>query len=411
MNIMERYEKEIEGFIEDINTSQRPVVLFGAATAGVLAQSVLNYMKVDIKCFGDNNEKKQGILFSGLPVFSAKEIKNKYPDAIVFVCIASKDISQKIFSQLQELEYGSIMAIDTLAHMFLKYKLFKKISSEDAVEIMAIISQIFYNNERKDTFIINAVELSVTEKCNLRCKDCANGMQYYKSPNHYKGEIMIDSFKRVAEVVDIVELVRIMGGESFLHPQLNYILDELSKIENLNQIEIITNGTILPDYKTIEAISKANAVLYVSNYGEISVKKEQIKRICDENNICCVFDSKINGWDDFGTFDNRGRTAEENTIIFQQCIACKNYNTLRNGMYYHCPRSAHGANLGAIAYNTGDCIDILDPSKSTEQLRNKLKEFIYNTKCITACDFCNSTGKANKLPRIPAAIQLKKGKA
>ncbi|HYE12000.1 MAG TPA: radical SAM protein [Patescibacteria group bacterium] len=408
MSMIERYENDIEKSIRDIKSSQKPVVLFGAAAAGVLAHAVLKHMDINVLCYGDNSEKKQGLLFNGLPVFSAQDIKNQYPDAIVFVCAASKDIRMKLHSQLKNMEFSNVLEIDKLAHLFLKYKLFKKLPSEDAVEIMALISQVFYSKEQRDMLIINAIELSVTERCNLRCKDCANGMQYYKRPVHYEKETMINAFKRIADAADIVELVRIMGGEPFLHPELHSILDELSKIHNVNQIEIITNGTILPDSETIKIISKCNAIVYVSNYGELSVEKEEIRKVCEESNISCILDSKNNGWDDFGAFECKGRTLAENEIVFQECIANKNYNTLRSGKYYHCPRSAHGANLGVIPEDNSDSINILTSSMSTAELRTRLKEFICNVKNIAACDFCNSTGSANKLPRIPAAIQIKK---
>ncbi len=405
--ILEKYEREIEQILNKLKSSNTPIVLFGASSAGLLALKLLEYLDLRPVCFGDNNKQKQGTIFYELSILSPDEIKSRYPDANIFICVASKDIYDILRIQLAQLGFMNIMTIDSLAHLFLKYKLYKELPADEAGEIMRLISMTFNQNGGRDMFVLNSLELCITEKCTLKCRFCANGMQYYQQPVHYDKEILVKSIEKVIQSVDAIELLRIMGGEPFLHPQFADILRELSIANNIMQIEIITNGTIIPNEEVFEALAQCKAIIYISNYKELSSKKIDIVRKCQEYGIYCISGKENDEWMNLGLMEKRGRKYDVNVDNFINCSANKNFNTLRNGYYYLCPRSAHGMNMGMIPEEDGDYINILDSSLSNQKLRNKLKQFIFNTDVLTACDYCNSFGKANTLSKVTPGVQDK----
>ena len=61
----------------------------------------------------------------------------------------------------------------------------------------------FYNEMgRKENYIrdgklnIKTIDIQVTEKCSLKCKDCSNLMQYYKRPQDSNIDILFKSVEK-----------------------------------------------------------------------------------------------------------------------------------------------------------------------------------------------------------------------
>lgn len=95
---------------------------------------------------------------------------------------------------------------------------------------------------------INYLRISVTDRCNFRCQYCAP-CDPYREISHAK-------IARYEEILRIVRLacnlgitkVRITGGEPFVRKGIFDFLEELSRIEELKDISVTTNGALLsPD--------------------------------------------------------------------------------------------------------------------------------------------------------------------
>ena len=87
-------ESGIDIYGECKKHAAQPKIIWGAgAMGGYLFDLVSN---VDCRCYGDN--KKQGTVFRNLPVLSAGEIKEKYPDAFIVVSVIKdgEDIKNRL---------------------------------------------------------------------------------------------------------------------------------------------------------------------------------------------------------------------------------------------------------------------------------------------------------------------------
>ena len=98
-------------------------------------------------------------------------------------------------------------------------------------------------------------------------------------------------------------------------------------------------------------------------------------------------------------------TTVELENLFKNCCA-NNLLTFLHGKLHVCPTAAHGTNLGIIPNNPKDIVDLSDDKMSIEETREKLKDFYYNKKFITACSYCK--GRDYGFGEIDAAIQTKK---
>ncbi|MDR0911157.1 MAG: radical SAM protein [Methanobrevibacter sp.] len=247
----------------------------------------------------------------------------------------------------------------------------------------------YYLIKTSNDVIYAAFEFVVTEKCNLNCERCSNLMDLYNDPQHYDiNKITEDLFNFLDLVYHVVEL-RIIGGEPFLNRNLSFLIESLfSNKDALNKIEyisFITNGTVIPDKKTISLLKKyKNKIMVaVTNYGEIS---EKIIKKLEDNNITYTFSSSDDEWLDIGDLKKRNRDTDELKKLFDDCGGREGCNTLLNGKFYVCPLEAHGINISIIPKN----LMFLDlrSNESREFKINKLKK-LRSLDYIDACDYCD----------------------
>ena len=79
------------------------------------------------------------------------------------------------------------------------------------------------------------ISLTLTNKCNLRCKMCGQWSEtgYMKTQKAIHQTMKLDDWKRVIDEIDAngIDWVLLRGGEVFL---LDYIMDLLKYIESKN---------------------------------------------------------------------------------------------------------------------------------------------------------------------------------
>lgn len=118
--------------------------------------------------------------------------------------------------------------------------------------VMQNQSSVIYDNHGRP---ITYLRLSVTDRCNLRCKYCmpAGGINFLP-----REEILsYEELERTVRIlVDMgISKVRITGGEPFVRKDLITFMDRISRIKKLQKIALTTNGTLLaPHIPKLEEI-------------------------------------------------------------------------------------------------------------------------------------------------------------
>lgn len=171
------------------------------------------------------------------------------------------------------------------------------------------------------------MEMPVTTKCSLRCKDCSNLMQYYKSPYDVDIELLLESVDKLMEVVDRISTYTLLGGEPLLYFNLSTLLNRLISEKKIEKIRIITNGTIVPKApELINLLKDKKVYMYISNYGILSRKKTQLIDLLEEKGVkYFIFDEEVT-WRDMGNIENRGKNESELHKQFVRCNSdCLSY--------------------------------------------------------------------------------------
>lgn len=92
--------------------------------------------------------------------------------------------------------------------------------------------------------IINYIRISVTDKCNLRCKYCVNeSFPHVPHADILRYEEIVRFVKICAELG--VTKVRLTGGEPLVKQDIEFLLKEINSIEGISDISLTTNGVYL----------------------------------------------------------------------------------------------------------------------------------------------------------------------
>ncbi|MGC8977290.1 MAG: GTP 3',8-cyclase MoaA [Candidatus Ratteibacteria bacterium] len=95
--------------------------------------------------------------------------------------------------------------------------------------------------------VIDTLRISVTDRCNFKCLYCWLENIFFNK----KEEIL-----KLEEILDIVKIflnlgvkkIKITGGEPFLRRNISFILNEISKLKEIEDISITTNGFFLSEF-------------------------------------------------------------------------------------------------------------------------------------------------------------------
>lgn len=95
---------------------------------------------------------------------------------------------------------------------------------------------------------IDYLRISVTDRCNLRCKYCMPNKNVCFMP---KEELLtIDEIYRIAKLLSElgIKKVRITGGEPLVRDGVIELIKNIKSLENINEVCMTTNGILLGEY-------------------------------------------------------------------------------------------------------------------------------------------------------------------
>ncbi len=232
------------------------------------------------------------------------------------------------------------------------------------------------------TKILPYLELVITEKCSLKCKNCANLMQYYKNPAHENFKRQMKALENLIKCYDQINILRLIGGEPLLNRQLCAYIKKIfgSKLKNkIKAVEIITNGTIMPDKRLVSLIKKHHIFFTVSSY---DVKTGKFNAIIKQSLKDRYFLSVASGdWIKCGTIKDRGKKMA--VLNFIHCFI-KNLNTVKNGRFYVCPFAAHALSLKAVPSSFDESVNLINNKEISREIA-----YLKNKKYLEVCRYCH----------------------
>lgn len=94
---------------------------------------------------------------------------------------------------------------------------------------------------------INYLRISITDRCNLRCKYCMpEDIEWVKMDEILSYEEIIEVVKAASKLG--IEAIKITGGEPLVRKGCCDLIKRLKQIEGIKQVTITTNGVLLKEY-------------------------------------------------------------------------------------------------------------------------------------------------------------------
>ncbi|MDE7432050.1 MAG: 4Fe-4S cluster-binding domain-containing protein [Lachnospiraceae bacterium] len=369
------------------------IIIYGASVYGELALRGLEMLGKTPICFADR--ARAGRKYLGYPVIKPDDLVNHRQDLIL---IASADFYYEILNFLEGLDCENIYDISLLLQQPIDLD---KVSHR-AKEMYDARENYFKAAKGTDLTIVH-LGFCVSERCSLKCKDCSFLMQYYQHPQNIDLEFYKPALDRFIETIDYISEFRIYGGEPFMNPDMYKLLKWYKGCEKINTLSIYTNGTIIPNARTLESMKSKKVKVHISNYGHNMDKVDKLVKVLEQEGIT-YFERKYDTWCNAGDLSPKNHTGQKLEEIYSNCFATNCYSFLK-GKFYACPRAAHAVNLEAMPDVVQDRVDFNNENLSIEQLQQQLRELMHNRRYIAACAYCD--GLDNHVAGVKPAVQIK----
>lgn len=383
--------------------NDQSVVIYGTSTYGRLLYYGLTQKGILVDGFADRDKKES---FMGCPVLDLEELREHlFRNNSVLVLGVTRALKE-VVEQLKELGiteyYSGYSILDTM-------KLDEEGLDQDVIG--AYQTRWIYDFYQKELLHHNdnaiylaTLDLVVSERCSLRCKNCSNLMQYYERPVNVDMEGLKETFDRFLKYVGCLAELRVLGGEPFMNPDFYKIIQWYADDARIMKIGIFSNATIFPKEDILKCFKHEKIVMHFSDYGELSGKLECWKKFCEENDIEYAV-IKMARWHDCGKLEKRHYSEEQIREVYHKCD-CRYLPTFLHGRLYNCPYAANAVNLGALE-NSEAAQDYLS-FRTDDQIYSvaEIENFLYKRENLAACDYCS--GRNYGLKSIPPYQQAKK---
>ncbi|MDR1363311.1 MAG: radical SAM protein [Spirochaetaceae bacterium] len=344
-----------------------------------------------VTAFLDRNPAFSGVSFMGAPVITPDELT----DLDTPVVVAVETPLWSIIKKLREKGFRNIVP-----YVFIIFdQEVDEVDSANHYLIQSFYYEVFRSKKNNNSLL--SIDIPVTMRCSLRCRDCSNLMQYFKKPRHADFEQMKRAVKKLFDLIDFTFDVRILGGEPFMNPDLYKFIDLFHAYSSkFAYMWVITNGTIIPDERNLEALKNRKIFVRISDYQNPRQQIEKLVSVLVKNGIFHEI-VPIQAWQDCSRIQNYHRTQEENEAVLRNC-GVRDTPTIIDGKIFRCPLSGSAWLLSILPPELYEYVELLNSNDSNDSLRRQIQGLM-RQKYLKACNFCGN--RSINTNRIPPAIQ------
>ena len=236
---------------------------------------------------------------------------------------------------------------------------------------------------------VSNLDVHITTNCTLKCKDCSHYIPYY--PKEAQHTMSLEEYKRYIDImlknIDKLYNVLLLGGEPLLHQDLKSFIEYSCSKKQIENVLIVTNGTILPKDELLKSMKNKKVKVIVSNYSINkslqNCKTKELLELLKQHNIKFSFEEtfKFYRQPDINLNDKVTDKIElKNNFYKCQFKYC---TILGQGKIYPCAQAKY---IDTLNYNmkNDSYIDLLNSN-------NLRKDFInfYKKDCFSVCECCD----------------------
>ncbi len=372
------------------NGFHEKIYVFGAGKIGKVIGLSLAALGL-LGGYIDNNRTRQGTELLNKPIISLEDYLSREDEPAIVVACAEKyalEIEQQL--KQNQLVWGK-------DYFF---------SEEFHKRILPIIATLYF-----DKVYMQLAQITLTERCSLKCKKCAHACYNVDSSNQ---DLTLDQVHKSADSffakVDFINEFVLIGGEPLLYKDLSNVIAYIGE-RYRSQMAIFcitTNGTIVPNEEVLQACQKYKVLFRISNYAKaiprLKESHQKLIQVLEKYDIEYRLSAEDASWIDYGfEYLNKELDEEKLTETFDKCLTpCRE---IRENRLYFCVMARSVSDN--LHFNEGKD-DYLDLDQlNGENYKRELMEFNlgYSEKgYLDMCHRCHGMDAVNY--PIPVAEQL-----
>lgn len=371
-----------------LRKTDKPLILNGIGVVGEAVLQLCRDQGIPIAGVCDGSIKTVGMDFHGFSVIHTPLLSQQFLDARIIISAAAiQDVVLTLTAQGLDdwIAAGSLLDDLDIAQPDAALDI-RKFAIETCILAHAAWMQ-------PDRAVLRSVDLIITERCSLKCRDCANLMQYYEQPRNVATPVLLRSLDTLDTTLDEVMELRIIGGDTFMNREWPIIVRHASGKPNIRRVVVYTNGVIVPAESHAESLK--DALVVVTDYGSLSRRLHDLQGYLEKQGIAHRI-LKPDSWLDCAGLNRHPK--EKRDQKFRACCA-KNMPSLSEEKLFRCPFAANAHRLGAVPDEPEDWVDIF-----SENARHAIMRYVRCTTPMTLCDFCN--GRPLSGVEVPPAVQV-----
>lgn len=261
----------------------------------------------------------------------------------------------------------------------------------------------YYKIMNDNKFYIGNLAVVTGFDCNLNCKGCAQHTpQIKKIPAECKQIDMEQVYKdldKISAAVDGIGGIALAIGEGFKNPNAEALVDYFSKNKKILNMNIPTNGGVIPAQSILKKMKKYNVSATITKYDVIpEEKRKKVISAFDEAGVTyTVFENRI--WYSHEYLPDVSVSEEEAKAKYP---TCEKFFMLISGKLWKCEVDATRVFAGIREEKPGESICVKDAT--IEEIREFLWEKS-NAPYLESCLHCRSCSRSLS-KEIPAGKQI-----
>lgn len=222
---------------------QAKIVPFGVGRIG--RRVIPTLMKeFDIPFLIDNGKREEKVY--GLEVLEIEDAVSRLKENGLKIVVTTVRYSyEEISKKLTELGFEE----------YRDYCIFERFAQE-------------WNLRWKNRCVLSKIDTVITSRCSLKCVNCNMFIGHVTESYDMSLESLKRNFDTFFDSVDYVYEYTLLGGEPFVHKDLTEIISYMGETygERIGRINLISNGTIVPNDETIQTMMKYHVTVHISDY-------------------------------------------------------------------------------------------------------------------------------------------------
>lgn len=265
---------------------------------------------------------------------------------------------------------------------------------------------------KKKQVVLSEVHIAVTTKCILNCKYCNMYIPFHKG---HELTLSIDDLKDqlgllFSHIDRVVNLV-LIGGEPLLHEDLHLAVETIGSYysDRVRNIEIVTNGTVVPQTELLEVLHRYDVLVSMSNYGLNSAyckRFREIESLFLQSNIRVYINQELQ-WKDFSFPYTRLCLPDD--IAYRNMELCDpSFRGYNDSKLYFCHLVWSADRAGIFREKNTDYIDLASLSADDHEKIVMLNLCCHDDWYVSLCKNCGGCSSMNQ-KLIPAGEQTVEG--